>query len=1092
MLKIFFKDSIPHYLYYDLKFSNYYLTFACNFDLNRFDMKFSKVKIGKVPYSFYRDRKKGVLLRGEDINCQSKNLLMKYRGSHFDMSIIDITLAKEIPGRKNRNTYVESIINNIVKNNKQSYCPKLTPDEVRNSLNAKFRNKIKYYPDNTIEYKEFSLVDLICEYSLTNDIEVLKPYLDWSKWYLNRKLKYFFKSVAHNKIDLSYLISDTQSKRKRVLISLYNLGMEKRKIVYYEKLEKTYDFPTLCNRFEVIITNCDIKNQLSSNIQIKNALQEHQKTIFGTRENPLNRNDDYLAIYNNEIVKYFERYFPVKRTKRRYSLNLMKHYLSSQTIISTIRRQFENSIRVYIMQVKRIKIHNVKLKRLNSSTLGRIKLNDDFISNIQIISAFATSNLRNIFNLSFYADFYDANMFIQLNLKNINKDIFKMYFDEDFNSNNSTYLALRSSLIFQENSILPYYSDIIKELFDKEFFTYPDNYKDDNNGKNLFYKDTIFKDYLEKDIDLTPKYFADILKNKGITSYYSIEDLISIFSNHKLSLNAEIKAFAPSFERIFNSGCNYQTKTHDKHFLNITNYYPKDYLNQETKEEFSARYSLLKFIYEYLFLHDFNDIRLMNVSKYIIDKNSQYAEEKHKADKYAYKSMKIMTEKQSVMMYLSNIKKMIENENIIKNHNYSYYNKGNKNYSEKFLIDIFVKAFDVFLNQFSKHIIHKTHKQTPKNTINLNIKETSINPNNSSHIRFYIFVKLLDEYNLNKLRNEIIKYKNLKILTEIIDKSYKIDERLKTDYLIEITELCLLKLRSQRKIEFNYIENWIDIKLLNYTNIDNYDKIDTQKIKSNLYYIKKYSTEKIFDFLFNQYPQYKVSYSDIIKYKEYLHNEENGHRIIDNIYYTKYNIHKSWVHKTFKAYDITEDELIFNPHSLEYKNLIHQLQEFDSLERKIHLTHLKESSQLLNEIFQKLIRYITILDRDKEYLKGEILNYNTSHFNQQIHYIRHLNYYFDKDFKYSIIDLINYTREIMTYNRAIKNSVYKSIIKIFEDNGMELKMTHNIETYKLEIQYIRPKRIYHLKTTPRKGNIYEYMVSQEYCDFCRTLMEMKS
>ncbi|MFV0502307.1 MAG: hypothetical protein ACK5MH_12055, partial [Bacteroidales bacterium] len=106
-------------------------------------------------------------------------------------------------------------------------------------------------------------------------------------------------------------------------------------------------------------------------------------------------------------------------------------------------------------------------------------------------------------------------------------------------------------------------------------------------------------------------------------------------------------------------------------------------------------------------------------------------------------------------------------------------------------------------------------------------------------------------------------------------------------------------------------------------------------------------------------------------------------------------------------------------------------------------------------------------------------------------YIAHFNYLTEKNINYSIIELINNLRELMDYDRKLKNAVAKSIIDIFDRNGMELRMDFDYSEHKLKVKGIKPKKIYHLGTKKGKFEIATNQVSKEYCEMCKCLLEMK-
>lgn len=103
-------------------------------------------------------------------------------------------------------------------------------------------------------------------------------------------------------------------------------------------------------------------------------------------------------------------------------------------------------------------------------------------------------------------------------------------------------------------------------------------------------------------------------------------------------------------------------------------------------------------------------------------------------------------------------------------------------------------------------------------------------------------------------------------------------------------------------------------------------------------------------------------------------------------------------------------------------------------------------------------------------------------------YIAHFNY-LSKTASKSLIDLINDTRDLLSYDRKLKNAVTKSIIEIFDKHGMELHL--EFENYhKLKVVSVEPKKLYHLGTKGEKG-ITTTQVHPEYAQLCKVLLEMK-
>lgn len=116
-------------------------------------------------------------------------------------------------------------------------------------------------------------------------------------------------------------------------------------------------------------------------------------------------------------------------------------------------------------------------------------------------------------------------------------------------------------------------------------------------------------------------------------------------------------------------------------------------------------------------------------------------------------------------------------------------------------------------------------------------------------------------------------------------------------------------------------------------------------------------------------------------------------------------------------------------------------------------------------------------------------------------FIAHYNYITKNATVYSMIDLINNLIELMQYDRKLRNAVSKSIIQVFDRHGMELRFKfkddtkgnkkENNEAEKHELvldkDSVRPKTIKHIGN----AEIETKLVSEEYCNLCKKLLEMK-
>lgn len=1140
-------------------------------------MRVSKVKVGKEMVLMHRTDKEGALVKGESIINQTTVILPKEKIENFKKSILNKTLVRENKKKElnKRNIHIERTLDNLINFRDKYALNPIQLEKIKDSLNTKFHSVYKYKPSDNEKEIEFDLPELLLQYSNNNDITILQPYKDWVKWYIETRSKFLIKSINNNRIEISNEIEDNMSKRKQVLISLEEETLEKRENKYYMSLEYDYNFSSLIDRFKTFVEEWDSKKQYEFNIKVKTALKEHQKTLFGTRENPLNRDDYYLAVYNNEVVKYFERYFPIKKSKRTYTSNSIIYYLKASTIKETIRKQIENAIRLNMIQRGKFSHHKLTTS-INSIDLSNIKRQEAFVLNLIDACAFAANNIRNIVDTEQVQDILGRKDFVaSLNKNNLNKELFKLFFESEFGNKDENLWALRGSVQQIRNNIIHYNKEAINQIFNITTFENPIA----NNETS--YVDTIFKDYLLKDLEKIPELIANQLMTGGVLTYYNIDNIKEILRKIKFNLCRSSIPFTPSFKKVFKAGCNYQTNNTEKHYLQTENYYPRKDNNIEKQEEYEARYFLFKVLYNNIFLPEFKDNQFRKIAKDILKEKQKQSSESGSKFENAFKEIRAIRYNETIIEYMSYVQGSIIQEQIKKDEKEFKTKEEQRNNFEKYLLDIYVKGFDLFLSKFKDNNLHSIENQLDLSLTNeqkanelkskrdeiigyCKIQDKIIDINNPTHIAFYTFCKLLDANHLSNLRNEIIKYR------QSLNEKNKDFEYI---YLLEIIEFCLLKadtltISDEKKIiatEEN-IKPFIDINDKNelskfgdlYIQADN----ETFVIHSPIELLNKYGTRQRLVDLVERDKLFKINKEEFNKWKKIRQEDENN---IEKKIKAKENLHKEWVEGKFKAYykkQKQDKELIMDDRAKKYLKLANEIEEYNWLDNKLHFIHLKKLHSLTIEILGRMAGFIALFDRDfilldqirdtdefklmgfisfhdllkdkkkkidsfnsimdcpdikdrkiikrdnteiKESDKANLINclelkrkyYKTNLFNEKINTfnirnkIAHFNYLTEKNINYSIIDLINDLRELMDYDRKLKNAVAKSIIDIFDRNEMELRMDFDYSEHKLKVKEVKPKKIYHLGTKKGKYEIATNQVSEEYCEMCKCLLEMK-
>ncbi|MFA6367721.1 MAG: type VI-A CRISPR-associated RNA-guided ribonuclease Cas13a, partial [Bacteroidales bacterium] len=595
-------------------------------------MRVSKVKVDKEMVLMHRNNKEGALIIGNSTDNKTNYILPKKKKENFYKSIINKTLVKDIKfideykktRTKPRDRDIELTLTNLIEKNNAHPLKNKDIETINKNLRGKF-NKYLSYNGN----EPFNLAELIYEYSTKNDIKIPQPYKDWVEWYIETKSKFLIKSIENNRIVIENG-EEKLSKRKKVLIGFEEKLKEKGEI----------DLSDVANKFNITSLVKEISPKVEEyiekdkkrtykdknnnklerelNFAIKDTLQEHQKGIFGTRENPKERDNDKLSIYNLEVVKYIEHYFPIKKSQRTYNIGSIKHHISEETIKSTIQHQIENAVRLNMIHLGK-SIHHEYKNSISSTDLSNTKRQEAFVLNMIGACAFATNNIRNIIDSEQGEDILVRKAFTDsLNKGKVDYNLLKLFLGKGSNSNEETLWALRGSIRGIRNNVIHYKKDAIEKIFKIEVFENPINGNDQNETP---YSKSIFGKYLQEDISKLSGLFANQLMTGGVLSYYSIDDLKAILDKIEFNLCRSSIPFTPSFKKVFKGGRDYQEK---KPSLNLNNYITKE-KNHETEEEYQARYFLLKLLYNNIFIPSFEGNYFREAAKYVLEENKNNA-----------------------------------------------------------------------------------------------------------------------------------------------------------------------------------------------------------------------------------------------------------------------------------------------------------------------------------------------------------------------------------------------------------------------------------------------------------------------------------
>lgn len=1028
-------------------------------------MRITKVKIDKKNVSIHRTSDGAKLIYNNNSrNSKTDEILPRKKLINFRNSLIGKIIIKKDKVQKDggesrrRKQAVKNILSDAL-NGRYRAEPNLDTQKCIRSQYAEFK----------FNGQTYNLTELIHE----GKLEIFKQ---WADDNINKRCEHLKKSIRNNKISLAD--DPNPSKRKITLTKLAAIG-EGELNPKIKEIENIFQIDSLRAKLTDIDQIEDVTKPFEYHCKIKKALQAHQASIFGSSANPniTNRINSDLVVYSQEVVKYLHKYFPLKATGRKNDREQQKHYI--EKIADGIACQIKNGINTYQINSGKQICHEFN-NCVDTEQLLKIRAEEAFASNLLDSTAFAAHNINLIMGNKMIEDILGKKSF-NSNIVNVKPEIFDLFFNnnkqEGLSENN--LWAMRGAVQGIRNKLVDYNKNALSSCFDiKEFETFSVK---GNDYSNLFYKSL-----LENEIkDLNSK-IAERLKSSGVLGYYDLSTLQEFLSEVHFPLCRSVVPFAPSYKKVFSRGCNIQ-KSKDNKAIEVSNFFHKT--AEEVNEKYQARYYIIKLIYENLFLNSFtkdeNAFRAA-VTK-LLSKNN-----KANNRAFAFAEIRDFSANEDITSYMAYLQSELHEEVIRKENSEEKRDRIN---FEKFILDLFVVGFDNYINRLNLKFIHTPKSifdecervssdisidaQTRANELNkrkdliaehIKLSNHSIDPQTPSHISFYVFCKLLSSSYLGSLRNELLKYR-----------SFTKDD-FKFDYILSIIELCLLSSDIVSTRAVNYVKDIMpffakDFKLEDCGELY-YQSENTPVVHSGIELAKKYGTLDKLKMINSE--KIHITEDDYRDWKERKTN-------ISTLTLNREKLHEDWIKNIFIE-------------KKKYIEICNEIDNYNWLDNKLHLIHINRLHNLLIDILARMVGYVAKRDRDivflKKYFKKEKLSQKKSleaiidEYDLRRKYIAHFMYLF-KDNK-SLIDMINDLRDVMSYDRKLKNAVAKSIIKIFDKHQMVLKLEFTKDDHKLIVESVKPKKIYHLvsKKTNRES-FFTYSVHQDFCDMCQKLLEIK-
>ena len=403
------------------------------------------------------------------------------------------------------------------------------------------------------------------------------------------------------------------------------------------------------------------------------------------------------------------------------------------------------------------------------------------------------------------------------------------------------------------------------------------------------------------------------------------------------------------------------------------------------------------------------------------------------------------------------------------------------------------------------------------------IKKIQINKINYSNRMsiFYLLLKLIDHRELTNLRGNLEKY-------ESMNKNEIYSEELN---IVNLVSLDNNKVRANFNLESEDIGKFLktETSIKNINQLNNFSGIfaDGENVikHRSFYNIKKYGILDLLEKIVAK-ADLKIAKEEIKKY-ENLQNElkRNDFYKIQEKIHRKYNQKPNLILRT-------ENKKDFN----DYKKAIENIQNYTQLKNKIEFNDLNLLQGLLFRILHRLAGYTSLWERDLQFkLKGEFPEdkyideiFNSDRNNNQKYksggiaykyvdfliekeegkragknkvkkrsekegsfiirnYIAHFNYI--PDAEKSILEILEELRELLKYDRKLKNAVMKSVKDIFKEYGfiVEFRISHESNSKKIKVLDVKSEKIKHLKN----NGLVTTKNSEDLCELVKVMLEYK-
>ena len=941
--------------------------------------------------------------------------------------------------------------------------------------------------------------------------------------YVNNIFEAFDKLYSNSHEDINNLFleitKDSNDRNIRKIRETYHEILNKNKTEFGEELYKKIQ-DNINNFDKLLEIEPEIKELTKSQIFYKYYIDK--VSLDGT-----NIKHCFSHLVEIEVNQLLKNYVYSKRSTNKEKLENIFEYCKLRNLV---KNKLVNKLNSYIRNCGKYNGYISNNDVVNSEKISEIRTKEAFLRSIIGVSSSAYFSLRNILNTDNTQDITnkvdkEVDKLYQENKKIELEERLKLFFGNYFDINNQQ--EIEDFLMNIDKIISSIRNEIIHFKMEANAYSIFDfnNVTLGNKAKKIL-NEEINKEKIKLKIfkQLNSANVFDYLSNEDITEYMG--KAVFSFTNRNIP-------FVPSFTKIYN-------RVQDlANSLKI-----EEWKIPEGSEKKDAQIYLLKNIYygEFLdkFLNEENGIFISIKNKIIeLNRNQNKRTGFYKLEKFEKIEEKNPKKYLEIIqsLYMINIEE-IDNEekNIFLDFIQKIFLKGffefiKNNYNYLLEIKKVQDKKTIFDREMSEYTTgEKTLEDMEEiNEITQKIKITEIDKilNQTDKINcFYLLLKLLNYKEITELKGNLEKYQILSN-TNIYEKELTLlnivnldNNKVKIEnFEISVKEIgkFIEKISGNRKIEtFEELRNFEKIgNSVEYYNVYSDDK-NIKNIR-NLYNIKKYGMLDLLEKI-SEKANYCIKKKNLEEYNELKKQLEDEKTDF-------YKIQKDLHYKYQKKYKNFSEKNNIEDYK-KYKKSIENIEKYVHLKNKIEFNELNLLQSLLLKTLHRLVGFTSIWERDLRFrLTGEFPNeldvedifdhrkryrgnkgqickkydqfisvhieYQNNNKMKNIkfddnnpirNYIAHFNYLPTP--KYSILKMLEKLRELLDYDRKLKNAVMKSIKGILEEYGFEAEFIIN-PNKEIILNSIKSAEIIHLK----KNDLKSHRNSEDLCKLVIAMLE---